>query len=131
MTTPEYSRAAAAAQLVADRIGGFRYRWLTEEGLQRALWKVLEPQFAARREEPLSQRDRPDFLVSVGGFTVAVEVKVQGARSAVLRQLGRYAEHDTVAALLFVSGRRTLAAGVPAVIHGKPVVSMVVESSSR
>ncbi len=115
---------ADVARLVADHLLGFTYQWTTEAELQEAMWDVLPVRFPAERERALSRRDRPDFIVTVDGLLVAIEVKVAGARSAVLRQLGRYAEHDSIAAIILASGRRVLAAGIPEVIHAKPVLSI-------
>jgi hypothetical protein len=118
------SNGAEAAQAVADHLCSFTYRWTTEAELQEAIWDVLPAKFAADRERALSRRDRPDFIVDVDGLSVAIEVKVAGARSAVLRQLGRYAEHDQVDAIVLASGRRVLAAGIPEIIHAKPVLAI-------
>ncbi|BCI84682.1 hypothetical protein MTY66_63070 (plasmid) [Mycolicibacterium sp. TY66] len=115
---------AGAAAAVADHLGRFTYRWTNEIELQQAIWDVLQSRFVADRERALSRRDRPDFIVDVDGVSVALEVKVAGARNAVLRQLGRYAEHDTVDAIVLASSRRVLAAGIPAAIHGKPVLAI-------
>jgi len=118
------SDGADAAQTVAEHLGSFAYRWTTEVELQEAIWSILSDRFSADRERALSRRDRPDFIVDVDGVTVAIEVKIAGARNAVLRQIGRYAEHDTVDAIVLASGRRVLAAGIPESIHGKPVMSV-------
>ena len=118
------ARGAEAAHVVADYLLGFTYEWSTEIELQEAIWDVLPVRFVAERERALSRRDRPDFIVTVDGLLVTIEVKVAGARSAVLRQLGRYAEHDSIAAIVLASGRRVLAAGIPEVIHAKPVLSI-------
>ncbi|WP_099024351.1 hypothetical protein [Mycolicibacterium palauense] len=122
-TTP-----ADAALAVANALTGFTYCWTAEADLQAAMHDVLAPRFHTDREKALSRRDRPDFLVNVGVLTVAVEVKVKGARNAVVRQLGRYAEHDDVDALLFASGRRVLVPAMPGEIHGKPVISVFLGS---
>jgi len=122
--------AASAAQRVAEHLTGFTYRWATEADLQDAMAGLLaDSLFEVEREKRLDRRDRPDFLVTADGRTVAVEVKVKGSRTAVLRQLGRYAEHDSVDAIVFASGLRTLAAAMPAAIHSKPVVSIHLESA--
>lgn len=117
------STPADAALVVANDLSGFTYRWTTEAELQAAMHTVLVERFHTDREKALSRRDRPDFLVNVGMFTVAIEVKVQASRSSVIRQLGRYAEHSSVDALLFASGRRTLVPAMPQEIHGKPLIS--------
>ncbi|OBC11404.1 hypothetical protein A5784_34975 [Mycobacterium sp. 852013-50091_SCH5140682] len=115
---------AEAAEAVAEYLSGFTYQWTSEVELQQAIWDVLPVRFLAERERALSSRDRPDFMVNVHGLSVAIEVKVAGARNAVLRQLGRYAEHDTVDAIVLASGRRVLAAAIPEIIHTKPVLAI-------
>jgi hypothetical protein len=124
-----FDNAEANAERLAAYLSGFDYRWSTEVELQDAIWDVLQPRrpgvFALlQREAPLSPQDRPDFMVTIGDTAVAVEVKVKGSRNAVLRQLGRYAAHDKVDAVLLASGRRTLAAAMPPIIHGKPVLAV-------
>lgn len=112
---------AVAAQQVVDCLDVQLYAWSDERELQDLVALRLASSFPVRREKSLSQRDRPDFLVTAGDFIVAVEVKVAGARNMILRQLGRYAAHDAVNAVVLASGRRTLLAGVPTQIHGKPI----------
>lgn len=111
-----------AAREVAEYLSGFSYLWSTERGLQDGIWEVLERSgFAVQRELALTRRDRPDFTVEVGGFRVVVEVKIAGPLNTVLRQLGRYAEHPDVKGIVLASGKRTLLAGVPPLLHGKPI----------
>lgn len=112
---------AQASCLVVDHLGSGAYDWIDERGLQDEVEERLAERFSVLREKALSARDRPDFLVTVGGCTVAVEVKVQGAPNAILSQLGRYAAHAEVGAVVLASGRRTLLAGVPTAIHATPV----------
>lgn len=71
-----------------------------------------------RREPRLSARDIPDFMVD----GIAVEVKMNSAqpRSAI-RQLGRYAAHEEVRALILASNR---AIALPSTLNGKPVFAV-------
>ncbi|MGE2733814.1 hypothetical protein [Mycolicibacterium vaccae] len=124
----EASSPADAALVLVDWLAAHTYRWLSEADLQAAMHTVLSERFHTEREKALSRRDRPDFLVTVGWFTVAVEVKVKAPRSTVIRQLGRYAERNSVDALVFASGRRALVPAMPPEIHGKPVASVFVGS---
>ena len=118
----------ANAERLATYLSGFDYRWSTELELQDAMWEVLKRRFpdefpVVQREGQLSPQDRPDFIVDVGDTCVAVEVKVKGSRNSVLRQLARYAAHDEVDAVVLASGKRTLAAAMPLMIHDKPLVA--------
>ncbi len=110
-----------AARDLAAHLSSCLYEWTAERDLQDAVADRLGQRYAVCRERALPGRDRPDFLVETTGFGVAVEVKVNGSRTAVLRQLGRYAAHREVGAVVLASGRRSLLAGMPAMIHGKPV----------
>ena len=110
-----------ACDVIVAHLGAGAYDWIEERGLQDGVADRLAGRFSVLREKALSARDRPDFLVTFGGCTVAVEVKVQGSPNAILSQLGRYAAHDGVDAVILASGRRTLLAGVPTAIHATPV----------
>lgn len=66
------------------------------------------------REVRLSPADKIDFLCDV----VGVEVKVDGALSAVTRQLHRYAQHDRVRHLVLITTRR-LHIALPTFVNNK------------
>jgi len=71
---------------------------------------------AYRREVKLGPGSRVDFLTDAG---VAIEVKRGRPRpDALARQLGRYASHDDVSAVILVLER---AVPLPATMSGKPV----------
>jgi len=72
--------------------------------------------FDFRREHILSARDRVDFFVR----NTAVEVKLDRSRNAVLEQLIRYAEHDSVADLVLVT-TKAQHRRMPGAILGKPL----------
>lgn len=67
--------------------------------------------------------DRIDFVVD----RIGVELKVDGGFAEVLRQLGRYARHDSIDGLVLVSTRRRLA-GMPGELLGKPLVTVIMGS---
>jgi hypothetical protein len=111
--------AQAAAAMLVTVLGSHRHLGVTEKHIQASVGRVLSHfGFAFRREYPLSVHDRPDFLVE---GSVVIEVKMRASRSAVLMQLGRYAAHHEVTALILASPRYTAVAGLPDRIHGKPV----------
>lgn len=110
-------------QYVARILSASSYVFSTERELQQAVSDVLTLDFKEQveREAVLSPRDRPDFMVTAFGKRIAVEVKIKGSRNAILRQVGRYCEHDTVDAVVLAASKRQILAGFPAEIHGKPV----------
>ena len=120
-----------AARRVATHLAGFTYPWMNESELQRGIASALSQRFEVRAEVTMSPRDRPDFLATAGPYTIAVEVKVHGARAAIWRQLGRYAEHDRIDAVVLAAGRRALLAGLPQQIHGKAVLGVYLGAQLR
>jgi hypothetical protein len=88
-----------------------------EYALQAAAADVLtEAGAAPRREVSLSARDRVDLMVD----GVVIECKVAGTCRAVLRQLGRYAEHDHVTGLVLLTSRASHVL-LPSTVGGKPL----------
>ena len=68
------------------------------------------------REHSLSRQDRVDFMIG----NIACEVKIGGGVNPLQRQLGRYAEHEEVEAILLVTTLPRLAK-VPCELDGKRV----------
>jgi hypothetical protein len=104
-------------QRIMSVIKRHRFDLTTEKAAQAEIETVLQDaKVEFTREKRLSGRDIPDFFVPALGL--AIEVKMKGAgKMKVYRQLERYAEHDTVQAILLVSN---LAMGLPPTINGKP-----------
>lgn len=95
---------------VLNILSGFRFRFSSERDLQDGIAKVLEQNnILYRREQNLSKRDRPDFILGDG---IAVEVKIKGSLSELLRQSARYLEHQEIKQLIVV--------GTPSWIHRLP-----------
>lgn len=90
----------------------FHWRGHNERDLQDALAAVLPHS----QEYALSPEDRVDFYLD----GEAVEVKISGSRSQVLRQLFRYAQHDKVTSLILVTTRMAHR-NLPPSIHNKPL----------
>ena len=94
--TPDTSLGAIAAAISAVRIrlsSEDQAQADVEEALRRA-GLDFEPQ------KVLSARDRIDVFCR----GVAVEIKVKGQRTAIMRQLDRYAALEDVKAVMLVSG---------------------------
>lgn len=108
---------------VVEAIDRYRYRYATEDELQKALAAALtESGWPVMREARLDRYSRLDLLVGdpLEGPSVAVEVKVGGGRAQALRQVQRYVGYDEVSGLVLVTARVAHAA-LPLLVHGKPV----------
>jgi hypothetical protein len=83
-------------------LAGYRITFVDELGLQDGVERILlEHEVPYEREKRLGERDRVDFFVG----DVALECKVGGSVSALIRQLHRYAQIGSVAELLVVTSR--------------------------
>ena len=95
-------------QTIVDLLARGRFPLSSEKDRQAEIEAWLGeglPGVEILREHRLSDRDRPDFFVTDGG--IAIEVKIGGrgqSRAGIVRQLGRYAEHDHVQAIVLVTG---------------------------
>jgi hypothetical protein len=124
-------------------ISSYQLCHTSEVLLQRAIEEVLTRNIGAvEREVRLSTADRPDFMVWLrteccgqtrcirGAFCkpgggergIAIEVKVDGSQSEVMRQLHRYAQHDKVIEILLVT-TEPKHRGIPEQFNGKPIVT--------
>lgn len=88
-----------------------------EEGVHRMLAQILDRDYV--EEFRLDAKSRPDFFhVELG---IAIEVKVDGSPSAVASQLMRYAQHESVRAVVLVASAKRLTAGLGPTLRGKPL----------
>lgn len=97
-----------------------RYNFTSHDELR--LYPLLEgvlrdAGFDFVREHRLDAKSRLDFWFP--SLRLALEVKVRGQHSAVMRQVRRYAEHPTVGAVLLASTVAKLAS-VPEILESKP-----------
>lgn len=103
-----------------------RFRFCSEDDLQKGIEQALKhAELPYEREKPLSERDRPDFMVGAG---LAIEVKIKGTLAQALRQVSRYTEHQRIDAVLLV-GTPYWMRDVPPSINGKPIYAMRLTSS--
>lgn len=104
----------AAREAVCAALSRYRFTGRNERAYQDAIESVLtDCGLEVEREVILTPQDRIDFMV--GGL--GIEVKTDDTRARVIRQLGRYAGHERVQALLLVSSKPELALSIPPVIH--------------
>jgi hypothetical protein len=110
---------------LARLLSRYSYRFSTEADLQGGVESVLEKNGVAfEREKILTPADRPDFMVAA----LAIEVKIGGSVSALLRQCSRYLQLDAVDGLLIVAGGSRLATQIPTELCGKPVAVLNVRA---
>jgi hypothetical protein len=94
-----------------------RFRYSSERDLQTGIEQVLRAAgLSPQREAALGDAGTIDFLVDGLG----IEIKVKGSRVEVTRQVHRYLQHASIAALMLVTTRAELAR-LPATISGKRV----------
>jgi hypothetical protein len=109
----------AFALKVADIVGLLRaktYRVSTEALLQSDIETALTNWgLSFTREHRLSARDRIDFLIERG---IGIEAKTRCGKRPIFRQLQRYTEHDSVKAIVLITGT---ALGLPPTLNGKPL----------
>lgn len=94
-----------------------------EDALQRAIALALDlGRIPYEREKSCGTKGRVDFLVA---GHLALEVKIDSSRMAVLRQLAHYANDDSVEELLLVT-TKLQHRNMPPQLNGKPVTVHVV-----
>ncbi len=117
---------------IVKHLEAHSFRFTNEAELQRGIADVLDKHDIHHyREYKLDANNRIDFFcphhdqVFLGHANVGIEVKVDGARFEVIRQLSRYADLDQVCSLILVTSRRRLA-DMPRSINMKEVRVVVV-----
>lgn len=94
-----------------------------QEQLESYLVKFAPGQFM--REMKLSETDRVDFF----GLGIAVELKLKCSTNEIVRQLSRYAQHESVREILLLSATWAPLQKVPSTLNGKPVRGLHIGSS--
>jgi hypothetical protein len=111
--------AVAVAERVATLLESYIHRGVQEVDIHDSIKQVLTlGKVRFEHEYQLSGRDRPDFFVE---GLVVIEVKRNAAKDDVILQLGRYAEHPRVRALIIATPKSTSLIGMPPAIFGKPL----------
>lgn len=132
------ARTTKTLDELAETVAGARYLGSNESELQDGIASVLTIAGTKfEREYRLTKKDRLDFwvprsIVAIGLLNgrvergIALEVKANGGLSDVVRQLHRYAAHESVLGLLLVTTRSQHRRLHCATMTGKPVRVVVV-----
>lgn len=115
-----------SAHSLSQIFEGVRFRFGSEVDLQNGVELLLQrSKIAYAREKALTAKDRPDFLVDGG---IAIEIKIQGTFAQAVRQIDRYAKHESVHSILVI-GSPAWINRIPAFIGGKPVHAIRITES--
>jgi hypothetical protein len=107
------------ARRICSLLARHLFSFQCEADLQRAIAQALEASgYSFQREVALNEKDRIDFMVGL----VGIEVKTAGSNSDILRQMHRYAQCESVTALVLVTSRMRHRGAVPDTLNGKPLV---------
>ena len=97
MIAPDIAETLRHARAIVAAIEGARIQVATEDLAHESIAAALAAAgISAEREVFLDAASRVDFLAD----GVGVEVKVKGARRAIWRQVGRYAAHPCIHAVV-------------------------------
>jgi len=106
------------AQAIVALVRRARLDISSEARLQAGLAELLSSHaIPFEREKPLSDQDRPDFLVG-GGIALECKLFRKQRKLALFRQLQRYSLQHQVTAIVLVSN---ISMGLPSEINGKPM----------
>lgn len=106
---------------VGQQIKGHYFKYTNESELQDGIELILKNNnIEYCREDRLNAADIVDFTVPCKTGLVAIEVKIDGGRSKLLRQIGRYLKHDHVACV-FVVGSRHWVTNLPDTLLDKQI----------
>lgn len=119
---------------LAEALASHRYNITTEFQLQAGIEQVLDKLGVTYDREVRVEGGRLDFLALifvlvdeheqlVKDYRIGLELKIGGSRSALVRQLSRYALGGDVDALIAVTTRRSH--DLPGNLHGIPLHRVV------
>lgn len=108
-------------QTIGNLLAQHAFDYSSEKQLQDGIEQVLaQHNVTYQREARLSSKDIVDFVLDAEGGQIAMEIKIDGNRNALLRQIGRYLQHDTVACV-FVVGTPHWILNLPQTLSGKQI----------
>lgn len=114
-------------QRIADTLRSHAYRFSNERELQEGIAKALSAAgIEYAREVSLDAHSRIDFMIPGG---IGIEVKIDGPTSSVIRQMARYAQFDSVSAMILVTSRVRHGIDWNAPLNGKRVLLVLLETA--
>lgn len=109
------------ADSVVNLLVRYKFKLHDEKSLQDGIEQVLSMHaIPYKRELAISRKDRPDFMLTGG---LAIEVKIKGGLSPLLRQASRYLLDEKITHLLVV-GTPSWIGQIPDTLHGKPITRL-------
>lgn len=85
---------------IAELLTGYSFNFVDEKELQEAIAQIFAGEnIPFEREVAITDKDRIDFMVG----PIGIEIKIAFSFSEVVRQLHRYAQHDSISELILVT----------------------------
>ena len=111
-------------------LDGYIWRCPSEADLHRQMIHVFAKADMDAEHEVKISAGRLDFLVTVDGVRVALEVKIKGSATEIERQAQRYALSGEVDAVVVVTTRRKLALQLNArELGGRPFAAIALRGA--
>jgi hypothetical protein len=105
---------------VVRLVTGHKFKYSDEKDLQAGLEKLFTiNNVPFRREVRLTSKDILDFVID-GEKPFGIEVKIDGSKNSLLRQINRYLAHDEIEGI-FVIGSPYWVNNLPMKLNDKPI----------
>jgi hypothetical protein len=121
------AKTEALLNRIVSALSNSRFRFNSEDELHQGIAQVLaQHQFNAKHEAELTAAERIDFLID----GIGIEIKIDGSRAAVIRQVHRYAQIHEIKALILITSK-TRHSDMPETINNKPlrVINLVLRGA--
>ncbi len=103
-----------------------RYNFANEIEFQDGIAKVLDEAFIPyQREHDLGENGIIDFFCN----GIGVEAKIKGSRAQLMRQVARYAKHESLKSVIVASIRMAQIASFPHRLNDKNITTVFLGSS--
>lgn len=86
-----------------ELISTHKFRYSNEKELQKCLEELfISKNIPFERETRLSNKDIVDFVIELDIGRTGVEIKVDGSRNSLLRQINRYLSYESITAVFII-----------------------------